>query len=80
MKQKQTQTKDFLIRNMPIEVHNLLEEAAKSHHRSKTQEAIVVLSNSLSQHTHQLREPQPFNWKEKPTSEFIRKAIKEGRE
>jgi hypothetical protein len=81
MKQKQTvQTKDFLIRNLPLEVHSLLEKAAKSHHRSKTQEAIVVLSSGLSQPTHQLQQPQPFNWKEKPTSEFIRKAIKEGRE
>jgi len=67
MKQRQkVQTKDFLlIRKLPIEVHNLLEKAAKINQRSKTQEAIALLSIGLSQPIHQLQQPEPFNWKEK---------------
>lgn len=73
------QTRDFLIRNMPIEVYTLLAEAAKEHHRSKTQEAIVVLTNGLSSHEHRVQQPKPFKWKKKMSSKFIEDAIKEGR-
>lgn len=77
---KQKQTRDFLIRNMPIEVYNLLEESAIEHHRSKTQEAIVVLSVGLSLCMHRVRQPKPFKWKEKISNEYIQTAINEGRE
>jgi hypothetical protein len=78
---EQKQTRDFLIRNMPVEVYNLLEKAAKEHHRSKTQEAIVALTNGLSIYSHQVKKPQPFKWKdEKISSKFIKEAIEEGRE
>jgi plasmid stability protein len=33
-------TKDFLIRNMPMDLYIRLEKSAKEHHRSRTQEAI----------------------------------------
>lgn len=77
---KQKQGKDFLIRNMPIEVYTLLEKAAQEHHRSKTQEAIVVLSNALSPHKQLLAKPKPLKWKTKISDEFIEDAIREGRE
>jgi hypothetical protein len=77
---KQKQTRDFLIRNMPIDVYDLLEKAAKEHHRSKTQEAIVVLTNGLSTLGHRLKPPHPFKWKKKISSRFIEEAIREGRE
>jgi hypothetical protein len=44
---EQRQTRDFLIRNMPIEIYHLLEKSAKEHHLSKTQEAIITLSNLM---------------------------------
>ena len=77
---KQRQTRDFLIRKMPIEVYTLLEKTAKDHNRSKTQEAIVVLTEGLSLHSHHVQEPIPFKWKKKLTSKFIEDAIDEGRE
>lgn len=77
---KQKQMRDFLIRNMPIEVYNLLEKAAKEHHRSKTQEAIVVLSTGLSLYGQRLKMPKPFKWKHPITERFINEAIEEGRE
>lgn len=77
---EQKQTRDFLIRNMPIEVYNLLEKAAKEHHRSKAQEAIVALTNGLSLYSHQIRKPIPFKWNKKISSKFIEEAIKEGQE
>lgn len=73
------QTRDFLIRNMPVETYNLLEKAAREHHRSKTQEAIVALNNGLSMYDHQVKKPVPFNWGKKISSKFIEEAIKEGR-
>jgi len=74
------QTRDFLIRNMPIEVYGLLEKAAKEHHRSRTQEAIVALTNGLSLQSYHITKPKPFKWKKKPSSQFIEEAINEGRE
>ena len=77
---EQKQTRDFLIRNMPVEVYHLLEKAAKEHHRSKTQEAIVALTNGLSMYSHQVKKPIPFKWNKKISSKFIEEAIKEGQE
>lgn len=76
----QRQTRDFLIRNMPIEVYTLLDKAAKEHHRSKMQEAIVALTNGLTMSNHQVKKPTPFKWKKKISSKFIQQAIEEGRE
>ena len=75
----QKQTRDFLIRNMPIELYNLLEKNAQEHHRSKTQEAIVALSNGLQLETPTLRKPVPYKWKTKITNKLINDAIEEGR-
>lgn len=76
----QKQTRDFLIRNMPIEIYNLLDKASKEHHRSKTQEAIVALSNGLSIYSQKLKKPTPFKWKKTISNKFIEDAIEEGRE
>lgn len=77
---EQKQTRDFLIRNMPIEVYHLLEKAAKEHHRSKTQEAIVAITNGLTMSHHQIKKPVPFKWRKKVSNKFIEEAIEEGRE
>ena len=77
---KRKQTRDFLIRNIPIEVFNLLEESAREHNRSKTQEAIVALTTGLSLYSHRIKQPKPFKWRKKISSKFIEKAIEEGHE
>ena len=46
---QQKQTRDFLIRNMPVELYHSFEEAAKAHHRSRTQEAIVALTKWIGE-------------------------------
>lgn len=74
------QTRDFLIINMPIAVYQLLEQSAKKHCRSKSQEAIVAITNGLSMYAHQLKKPIPFNWNTPISGKFIEDAIKEGRE
>ncbi len=76
----QKQTRDFLIRNMPVELYNSLEAAAKAHHRSRTQEAIVALTNGLKSAPTPLKKPTPFRWGKKITNRFIQEAIEEGRE
>lgn len=53
----QKQTRDFLIRNMPIEIYHLLEKSAEENHRSKTQEAIVALTNSLHMYSPKIKQP-----------------------
>jgi hypothetical protein len=77
---KRKQTRDFLIRNIPIEIFSLLEESAKEHNRSKTQEAIVALATGLSIYNNRIRQPKPFKWQEKISNQFIERAIDEDRE
>lgn len=72
--------RDFLIRDMPIELYDLLEKSAKEHHRSKTQEAIFALSNGLTKPSKSLKKPIPFQWGKKVSASFVRNAVKEGRE
>jgi hypothetical protein len=67
---KKKQTRDFLIRNIPLEVFNLLEDLTKEHNRSKTQEAIVALTAGLSLYNNRARQPRPFKWRKKLASQF----------
>jgi hypothetical protein len=77
---KKKESFDLLLRNIPIDVYHLLEESAKEHNRSKTQEAIVALTNGLARSKHCILRPRPFRWKKKISSKFIEDAINEGRE
>jgi hypothetical protein len=72
---KRKQARDLLIRNMPLEIFNLLEESAKDHNRSITQEAIVALAIGLSICSNQIRKPKPFKWREKISNQFIERAL-----
>lgn len=65
---------------MPAEIYSLLEKAAKDHHRSKNQEAIVAISNGLVSYVQPLKKPTPLKWKKKISNKFILDAIEEGRE
>jgi hypothetical protein len=73
-------TKDFLIRNMPMDLYRRLEKSAKEHHRSRTQEAIFTLSQGLVPIVPPFKAPKPFKWEKDFTSDEIIKAIHEGRE
>lgn len=73
-------SKNFLIRNMPLELYHLLENEAKVHHRSRNQEAIFALTQGLTIPSKGLKKPKPFKWGQKITSKFIYDAIDEGRE
>lgn len=77
---EQRKKRDFLIRNMPIEVYYLLEKNAKDHHRSMAQEAIVAISSGLSIYSNRVKQPIPFKWKKKISNKFIIDSIDEGRE
>jgi plasmid stability protein len=73
-------SKDFLIRNMPMDLYLRLEKAAKEHHRSRTQEAIFILSQGLAPIVPPLKVPKAFRWGKNFTSSEIISAIHEGRE
>jgi hypothetical protein len=73
-------TRDFLIQDMPLAIHKLLEKSAREHHRSKNQEAIVVLTDGLTQRSKSLKRPVPFKWGKNLTDDLIRKSIDIGRE
>lgn len=60
---EQKQTRDLLIRNIPIE----------------TQESIIALNNGLTISRQRFKKPQPFDWGKKISNEFIQKAIDQGR-
>ncbi len=79
-KRQEQKTQDFLIRGVPADVLNLLQQLAKENHRSKTQEAIVILSEGVKMRSGTVKQPKPFAWKTKISNEFIQKAIDEGRE
>ncbi len=76
---RKAQTKNILIRNIPIDVYEKLELSAKDHHRSKNQEAIVLLSEGLNKPKTSFDKPQPFKWPRKLKSKFILDSIDEGR-
>lgn len=77
---EQKQTRDFLIRNMPVDRYHALEAAAKTHHRSRNLEAILALTKGLKQAPAPLKKPVPFQWGKKISNRFIQEAIEEGRE
>lgn len=75
---KQKQTRDFLIRNIPSKVYTSLEKLAKAHHRSKTKEALIALMRGLSLSDHHIKQPEPFDWNTKISTQLIVDAINEG--
>lgn len=68
----------LLIKDLPPEIHAWLKKEAEQHRRSLTQEAIVIFEDRM-------RGPRPLPYTkpiklDRPlTSEFIERAIKEGR-
>ncbi|MBS0654835.1 MAG: hypothetical protein JSR46_03575 [Verrucomicrobia bacterium] len=81
MHARQTQqTKDFLIRNMPIALFEQLEQSAREHRRSNTQEAIVAIEQGLSVRPAPLKRPQRLEFSKKISKKFVLDAIVEGRE
>jgi len=68
----------LVIKGLPIDIHRRLKEDAEEHHRSMTQEAIVILERGL----HRVRPIPAFKAYKGSfplTNEFIDKAKREGR-
>ena len=68
----------LVIKNLPVELHRRLKEDAVNHHRSMTQQAIVILEHGLQR----VRAIPPFNAYKGAfplTNEFINAAKREGR-
>lgn len=68
----------LVIKELPSELHRRLKEEAAQHHRSMTQEAIVILEQAL----HRVRPVpafKPFRGAFALTNEFINGAKRDGR-
>ncbi len=68
----------LVIKDLPAEIHRRLKDDAVQHHRSMTQQAIVILEQSL----HRVRPIpvfQAYKGKFLLTNEFINAAKREGR-
>ena len=68
----------LVIKELPVELHRRLKDEAVQHHRSMTQEAIVILEQGL----HRARAIPAFNAYRGAfplTNEFINGAKREGR-
>ena len=72
----------LVIENLPDELHARLEEQARRHRRSLTQEAIALLEVGLGQDAGTCRLPAPIRLRSghRPTVEEIENAIVEGRD
>lgn len=77
---KEKTTKNLLIRNVPIEVYELLKKTALQHHRSNNQEAIVAITKGLSLPDQPIQKIKRLKWDVKVSQKTIQKAIDEGRE
>ena len=68
----------LVIKDLPVELHRRLKDDAVRHHRSMTQQAIVILEQGL----HRVRAIPPFKAYRGSfplTNEFINAAKREGR-
>lgn len=68
----------LVIKELPVEIHRRLKEDAEQHHRSMTQQAIVILEQAL----HRVK-PMPavnaYRGRFPLTNAFIHAAKREGR-
>lgn len=68
----------LVIKDLPVEIHRRLKDEAVQHHRSMTQQAIVILEQGL----HRVR-PIPvfkaYKGRFPLTNEFMNKAKRDGR-
>ena len=69
----------LLIKDVPPPVHAWLKEEAARNRRSMTQQAIVLLEERMRRF-HRVNFGPPVRTRTPLTAEFIREAIREGRE
>ena len=70
----------LLIKNLPSEVHRLLREEARRHHRSMTKEALFLLEQGLqSPSKGSLRDVTPASCSIRINDEWIKRAKEWGR-
>ncbi len=67
-----------MIRDLPDELHELLKEDARRHHRSMSKHIVAILEGALSERRKSTL-PQPLKMPHRITPEFIDWAKREGR-
>lgn len=67
----------LVIKNIPEGLHQRLKEEARRHRRSMTQEALIILEDSLN--IIPIEFPDPVRGTSQLTQELIEAAIREGR-
>ena len=68
----------LVIKNLPAEIHRRLKQDAEQHHRSMTQQAIVILEQGLLR-VRPIPDFTPYKGAFPLTNEFINAAKREGR-
>ena len=68
----------ILLKNVPPEIHSRLKQRAKENHRSMTQEALLILKETLHDEK-KARPPKPYKGKIHLTDEWLNMAKREGR-
>lgn len=68
----------LVIKDLPAELHRHLKADAARHHRSMTQQAIVLLEQGLLR-IQKIPRVEPFHGRFPLTNEFINTAKREGR-
>jgi plasmid stability protein len=67
----------LVIKNVPVELHTRLKEAAKRNHRSMTQQVLAILEQTLD--AEPLDFPRPLKGKRALTQSRLTRAIRQGR-
>jgi len=68
----------LVIKNLPVDIHRRLKDDAQLHHRSMTQQAIVLLEHGLHR-VRQIPSLTPYKGQFPLTNEFINEAKLAGR-
>ena len=67
-----------IVRDLPEELHGLLKEDARQHHRSMSKHIVAILEDALSERRKSVL-PKPLKTSHRVTPEFIDWAKREGR-
>ena len=71
---------DLLIPNMPLDLHQQLEELAARHHRTLAMEVLALLQEALGRQERPNTPPEPRDLGFLLTQDFLDRAKTEGRE
>lgn len=71
---------EFVIEDLPKELHRKLKDRAARHHRSMTKEVLAILEQALAAQTPPAKASSPFRGRFALTGKFLGTARREGRE